>query len=305
MELKREVAGTSRIEGADFTEREFEEAVADDAPDEHFSRSQRQARAAINTYRWIEGLTHERLIDESLIKEIHGRIVTGCDDDHCPPGQLRGDGHNVSFGRPRHRGVEGGPECSRALMSLSLSSTIFPAAFASGMVEVRVGASFPSSGFPFAATVLPCRHIVPSPCRRDGSTPLGDAPGRTSPVPRRAQRRVHTLIRFGWPADAGPVTMMPNSGGATFREAGPICDNGAASAANHAHARSHALPGFPGGPVGPPGCSAVRCPPLRPATGRRLPAPARWWRNATAPPAACAPAPRSPRLRERPSRALT
>lgn len=118
MELKREVAGTSRIEGADFTEREFEEAVAADAPDEHFSRSQRQARAAINTYRWIEGLTHERPIDESLIKEIHRRIVTGCDDDHCPPGQLRGDGQNVSFGRPRHRGVEGGPECSRAVRLL-------------------------------------------------------------------------------------------------------------------------------------------------------------------------------------------
>ena len=41
-------------------------------------------------------------------------------------------------------------------------------------------------------------------------------------VPRRAQRRVHTLIRFGWPALAGRVTMMPDSGDATFREAGPI-----------------------------------------------------------------------------------
>ena len=69
MELKREVAGTSRIEGADFTEREFEEAVADEAPDEHFSRSQRQARAAINTYRWIEALTHERPIDETLVSQ--------------------------------------------------------------------------------------------------------------------------------------------------------------------------------------------------------------------------------------------
>ena len=118
MELKREVAGTSRIEGADFTEREFEEAVTDDAPDEHFSRSQRQARAAIKTYRWIEGLAHDRTIDKSLVKELHRRIVTGCDDDHCPPGQLRGDGHNVSFGRPRHRGVEGGSECSGAIRNL-------------------------------------------------------------------------------------------------------------------------------------------------------------------------------------------
>ena len=118
MELKREVAGTSRIEGADFTEREFEEAVADNAPDEYFSRSQKQVRAAINTYRWIERLENERPIDEDLVKEIHRSIVTGCDDDHCPPGQLRGDGHNVSFGRPRHRGVEGGSECSSAVRKL-------------------------------------------------------------------------------------------------------------------------------------------------------------------------------------------
>ena len=118
MELKREVAGTSRIEGADFTEREFEEAVAADSPEEHFSRSQRQARAAINTYRWIHRLSHERPIDESLVKEVHRRIVTGCDDDHCPPGEFRGDGHNVSFGRPRHRGVEGGSECSDAMRRL-------------------------------------------------------------------------------------------------------------------------------------------------------------------------------------------
>ncbi len=45
MELKREVAGTSRIEGAEFTEREFEEAVAPRASAD-MTRSQRQARAA-------------------------------------------------------------------------------------------------------------------------------------------------------------------------------------------------------------------------------------------------------------------
>ncbi len=118
MELKREIAGTSRIEGADFTEREFEDAVSADAPDEHFSRSQRQARAAINTYRWIGKLPNDRPIDEEFVRELHRRIVTGCDDDHCPPGQYRGDGHNVSFGRPRHRGVEGGSECSRAIRLL-------------------------------------------------------------------------------------------------------------------------------------------------------------------------------------------
>ena len=93
-ELKREVAGTSRIEGAEFTEREFEEAVAGDTPDEYFSRSQRQARGATNMHRWIESIPHDRSINEDLGKDIHRRIVTGCDDDHCPSGELRGGGHN-------------------------------------------------------------------------------------------------------------------------------------------------------------------------------------------------------------------
>ncbi len=56
LELKREVAGTSRIEGADFTERELDEALQDETPAERLSRSQRQARSAKTTYRWIAGL---------------------------------------------------------------------------------------------------------------------------------------------------------------------------------------------------------------------------------------------------------
>ncbi|MDP6350378.1 MAG: hypothetical protein QGG58_11495, partial [Chloroflexota bacterium] len=52
IELKREVAGTSRIEGADFTERELDEAIAADAPAPQFTRSQRQASAATHTYLW-------------------------------------------------------------------------------------------------------------------------------------------------------------------------------------------------------------------------------------------------------------
>ena len=44
IQLKREVAGTSRIEGADFTERELDAALSE-TPDERFTRSQRQARA--------------------------------------------------------------------------------------------------------------------------------------------------------------------------------------------------------------------------------------------------------------------
>ena len=118
IELKREVAGTSKIEGADFTDNEFEEAIADDSPEDRMTRSQRQARAAINTYRWIGALPTDRPIDDRLIREIHIRIVTGCDDDHCAPGQLRGAGQNVIFGRPRHRGVEGGLECEKAFRAL-------------------------------------------------------------------------------------------------------------------------------------------------------------------------------------------
>ena len=118
LELKREVAGTSRIEGAEFTDDEFEEAVSSDVAGEYFSRSQRQARAAIRTYRWISELPSDVPINEELIKKIHRRIITGCDDDHCPPGQFRGVGQNVTFGRLRHRGVEGGDECETAIQLL-------------------------------------------------------------------------------------------------------------------------------------------------------------------------------------------
>ena len=118
IELKREVAGTSRIEGADFTEREFEEAVASSPPEGPLTRSQKQARAAMQTYRWIASLAVDRPITDELIKEIHRRIVTGCDDDHCPPGQLRGGDQNVTFGRPRHRGASGGRDCATAFRQL-------------------------------------------------------------------------------------------------------------------------------------------------------------------------------------------
>lgn len=118
LELKREVAGTSKIEGADFTDREFEEAIANAVAETDLTRSQRQARAAINTYRWIGRLDKDRPISTELICEIHRRIVTGCDDDHCAPGQLRASGENVTFGRPRHRGAEGGAECRHAFGAL-------------------------------------------------------------------------------------------------------------------------------------------------------------------------------------------
>lgn len=115
MQLKMEVAGTSRIEGADFTERELDAAMAT-APNtlELITHSQRQAAAAAETYRWIATLPSDYPITSELIRQIHRRIVTGCDDDHCPPGALRERDSNVTFGLPRHRGADGGEECGIA-----------------------------------------------------------------------------------------------------------------------------------------------------------------------------------------------
>ena len=113
IQLKMEVAGTSRIEGAEFTEHELEAAFSQPVED-YFTRSQKQAKAAVNTYRWIARILDDRPIDESLICEIHRRMVTGCDDDHCEPGKIRGKDHNVTFGIPQHRGCEGGAVCEQA-----------------------------------------------------------------------------------------------------------------------------------------------------------------------------------------------
>ncbi len=113
IELKREIAGTSRIEGADFTEGELDEALRS-TPDALFTRSQRQAHAAAITYRWIASIPSDRPIDGILLEEIHHHIVTGADDDHCRPGVLRGFDENVNFGQPRHRGVNGGDDCAQA-----------------------------------------------------------------------------------------------------------------------------------------------------------------------------------------------
>ncbi len=113
IQLKREVAGTSRIEGADFTENELAAAMVE-SPEQLLTRSQRQAAAAVKAYRWIAGLSDDYPVDADLIIEIHRFIITGADDDHCPPGKLRGPDQNVTFGSPRHRGVVGGPDCETA-----------------------------------------------------------------------------------------------------------------------------------------------------------------------------------------------
>ena len=117
VQLKREVAGTSRIEGAEFTEKELEAAMRE-TPAQLETRSQKQAAAAVLTYRWIAQLPTDRPVDVALICEVHRRLVQGCDDDHCAPGLLRARDQNVTFGAPRHRGCEGGDECRNAINGL-------------------------------------------------------------------------------------------------------------------------------------------------------------------------------------------
>ena len=117
IELKREIAGTSKIEGADFTDNELNEALKE-SPEELLTRSQRQAHAAVRTYKWIASISDDIPINDALIFNIHSKLVVGADDDHCAPGKLRTKDQNVTFGIPRHRGAEGGNECKTAFSSL-------------------------------------------------------------------------------------------------------------------------------------------------------------------------------------------
>ena len=118
-QLRLEAVGTTRIEGAEFTQREQEEALAPDASARTgLTHSQRQLRAANATYRWLREQPANRPVTADLILGIHRRIVTGCDDDHCEPGALRRAGANVTFGRPSCRGAEGGVEVTEAFGSL-------------------------------------------------------------------------------------------------------------------------------------------------------------------------------------------
>jgi len=117
VQLKREVAGTSRIEGADFTEGELDAAMNENI-DELNTRSQRQAASTVRAYKWIAALENDRPITEDLIANIHRIIVTDADDDHCAPGVLRQKDQNVIFGVPKHRGCEGGKQCHDAFARL-------------------------------------------------------------------------------------------------------------------------------------------------------------------------------------------
>ncbi len=181
-------------------------------------------------------------------------------------------------------------------MSTLQSSPISPTAFTSLPASgVRSGHSFPSSTHPRAATVFPCRHIVPAPL---SSGRFGATRGMLQAERRGSSARSTTR------PDSYPVRLAdgrrPRDHNARFGR----CD--VPGGGTHLDERCRALrrtmslnghtpcPGSPEAPSGRPGVLMFPCPPLRPATGRRLPAPSRRWRISTAPPAACAPAPRSP-----------
>ena len=121
LQLRREVEGTTRIEGANFSEQELDEALSTPGVRADLRHSQRQAQAAAATYRWLNSQPPNRPVDAAFILHIHRMMVTGCDDDHCEPGAWRPAGVNVVFGMPRCRGAEGGADCVAALDSLCAS----------------------------------------------------------------------------------------------------------------------------------------------------------------------------------------
>ena len=114
IQIKREVAGTSRIEGADFTEEELTDVMEERAT-ELETRSLRQADAARRCYAWISTIPPDAPLDKSLILHMHSLMVKGADDDHCPIGRFRNPDENVLFGSPQHRGVQGGPELTKVM----------------------------------------------------------------------------------------------------------------------------------------------------------------------------------------------
>ena len=118
-QLRLEAVGTSRIEGAEFTQREQDEALAPGATTrDDLTHSQRQLRAAEAAYRWLRSQPADRPVNDEFMRDVHRRFVTGCDDDNCEPGALRPAGWNVTFGTPQCRGVEGGDDCRSAFDAL-------------------------------------------------------------------------------------------------------------------------------------------------------------------------------------------
>ena len=119
IQLKMEISGTAQIEGAEFLGDELEAALTAETHEALVTRSQKQALSALKAYEWVAQVPKDRPISPELIRAIHRLVVTGCDDDHCEPGELRRDGQNVTFGSPRHRGVPGGRPCAEALERLA------------------------------------------------------------------------------------------------------------------------------------------------------------------------------------------
>ena len=118
-QLRLEAAGTTRIEGAVFSESEQEQALSHDPkPVVDLTHSQRQLRCANATYRWIATLPASRPVNAELILNIHRRMVTGCDDDHCEPGAIRRSDVEATFGVPPCRGARGGEELAEAMKLL-------------------------------------------------------------------------------------------------------------------------------------------------------------------------------------------
>ena len=107
IQLKMEVSGTSRIEGADFAANELEVAIKAETAEQLRTRSQKQANAAVRTYKWIATVPDSLPVDEQLICAVHKLIVTDCDDDHCAPGRIRWDDQNVTFGSRAAGGRQG------------------------------------------------------------------------------------------------------------------------------------------------------------------------------------------------------
>src|SRR5260370_33613360 len=52
IQLKMEISGTSRIEGADFAANELDIAIKAENAEQLRTRSQKQANAAVRTYKW-------------------------------------------------------------------------------------------------------------------------------------------------------------------------------------------------------------------------------------------------------------
>ena len=118
LQLKREVMGTSRIEGIEVTDEDFQKIFSNTSLENPKTRSQRQVSAIIKTYQWLNSLPTDQPLNKQLILDIHKNIITGADDDRVPPGILRKADQNVHFGFPQHRGAKGGDECKKAFNQL-------------------------------------------------------------------------------------------------------------------------------------------------------------------------------------------